>query len=250
MNGRRAIIGLLLLCALVFCAVGASGASAKGITGFECVKGGEGPKFKDADCDITNAGGEWGHKEFTVIFVDTKKISEKYKLNTTLLTLATEVNCTEQTTEGSVENKAGPPMKAEGTATITFNSCTVNKPAKCVVKQPIIAKTAVKTVFVNEAKEEYGLEYSPTGASFTELTFENKGAEKCGIANGGKAFPVKGSLIGTGSGPTMAGGIQRFKAAEASMQKLTVGGEPATLEGETTLTNVATGNAISFTIVP
>ncbi len=117
-------------------------------------------------------------------------------------------------------------------------------------QKPIITSAKVNSVVVNEAKEEEGLEYSPAvaGGNFTELTFQNKSeTEKCAIANGGKPFPVKGAVIGTGSGPTMAGGIQGFKAAEASMQKLTVGGQPATLEGETAVTNVANSNALTLT---
>ncbi len=248
MIGRRAVIGLSLLCALVFCAVGASSASAKGMTAFECVKGGGGIfKYSEADCDVTNDAGEYGHVEITkTIEIDSKLVSANYKLNTTLLTLATEITCTVQTSTGGLTNEVGPPMKAKGTAEISFSGCTVNKPAKCIVKEPIVAKTVVKSVIFNEAKEEHGLEYSANGTKFTEITFENKGAEKCALAVG-KPFPVEGTIIGTGSAVNMTGGIQRFKKTEASMQKLTVGGEPATLEGETTVTNKVTNNALALT---
>ncbi len=249
---RRAATGLLLLCALVFCAAGASSASAAGITVFECEKGAAGEsKYSDAHCDLTDASGEYGHVPTKSSNFDSKQVSKNFKLNTTLLTLATEITCTEQTSTGSIENLTGPPMKAKGTETLTFSSCTVNKPAKCVVKTPIIAKAALKSVLLNEGKGEYGLEYEPesAGGSFTELTFENKGAEKCGIANGGKAFPVKGSLIATGSAANMLGGVHRFNAAEAAMQKLTIGGEPATVAGETTFTEAVTKNALTLTIV-
>ncbi len=253
MIGRRAVTGLSLLCALVFCAIGASSASAaKGMTAFECVeKGGGAFKYSDADCDVTNAEGKFGHVEITKeAEFDTKLVSANYKLNTTLLTLVVEVNCTEQTSIGKLKNVAGPPMKGEGTGEITFNGCTVSKPAKCLIKQPIVFKAAVKSVIINEAKEEHGLEYAPAeaGGNFGEITFQNKSeAEKCAIANGGKAYPIKGTAIGTGSATNMTGAIQRFKKTEAPMQKLTVGGEPFTLEGETTVTNKATGNAIALT---
>ncbi len=244
MIGRKAVTGLLLLCALVFCAVGASSASAaKGTTAFECVEGGEGPKYSDADCETTSETGKFSHKEIKpgVVTEISSKLISNYKLNTTLLTLATEVTCTEQSTKGTLENLAAP-MRVTGSAEITFNGCTVNKPAKCVVKQPIIAKTMVNSKIINEPPvgEEMGLEYEPSvaGGNFTELTFKNKSeTEKCGIANGEKPFPVKGSIIGTGSTSNMTGSIQRFNKGEASMQKLSVGTEAAaaTLEGQTTI---------------
>ncbi len=250
MIGRRAVIGLSLLCALVFCAFGASSASAaKGMTVFECVEEAEGNKFTDADCDITGAG-KFGHKEITkTVEIDTKQVSGTFTIGFNFLTILTDISCTTMTTTGSIENVAGPPMSVKGIVHITLSGCTVTKPAKCVVKQPIVINAAVKSVIINEAKEEHGLEYSPevAGGNFTELTFENKGAEKCAITNGGKPVPVKGTAIGTGSTVSMTGGIQRFKSSEASMQKLTVAGEPATIEGEVTVTNKATNNALGLT---
>ncbi len=262
MNGRRAVTGLLLLCALVFCAIGASSASAVGMTAYECVKGvsgGLGFKYTDADCETTNSSGEFGHKEIlsgaaNKINIDTKLVSANYKLNTTVLGLPTEITCTEQTTTGTVENEAGAPMKAKGTATITFKGCVVNKPAKCVVQSPgqpigtIVVTLQAKSKIVNASPEEHGVEYEPpAGGNFTELLFTNKMAEPCKITNGGVPFPVTGTIIGTGSVASMTGAIQHFVKTETAMQKLKVGPEPATLGGETTVTNSANNNALSLT---
>ncbi len=250
---RRAVIGLLLLCALVFCAFGASSASAaKGTTAFECVKGVGGEfKYSDADCDQTNASGEFGHvaiPEKKVMEGVGKLVSANYKLNTTLLTLAVEVTCTSVVTGiSSFENLPGPPMRAVGALETSYSTCTVNKPAKCVVKTPITVNAKGSTLVISEAPEAMGVLLEPAEGNFTELIFQNKSeGEKCGIANGGKPYPVKGSIISTGMSANMTGAIQRFKAAEASMQKLTIGGEPATLEGETTV-SLKGGAAISMT---
>ncbi len=257
MIGRKTVTGLLLLCALVFCAVGASSASAKGMTAYECVSGGSGGlgiKWSDADCETTNFfSGSFGHKEITTeINIDSKLVSANYKLNTTLLTLATEITCTGQTTEGKIKNVAGPPMKAEGTAYITFSGCVVNKPLKCVVHTPgqfsktITVDAVIKSVIRKEApEEEHGLEYSGNGGPLTSLVFGNNGLEKCALNE--KTFWVEGTIIGTGAFANMTGGIQHFKKTQFWVQNLTVGGEPATLEGETTITNAATNNALTLT---
>jgi hypothetical protein len=49
MTGRRAIIGLSLICALAFAAFGAANASALGTTQFTC-KPGTGAGFSEAHC--------------------------------------------------------------------------------------------------------------------------------------------------------------------------------------------------------
>jgi hypothetical protein len=62
MIGRRAVVGLSLLSALLFCAFAAQSASAAlktstNTTGFTCVKGvTEKGDFKDEHCDETNVG--------------------------------------------------------------------------------------------------------------------------------------------------------------------------------------------------
>jgi hypothetical protein len=64
MSGRKAIVGLSLLCALVFCAFGAATASAAGgSTAFTCVKGAASADFEDEHCDKGKVGGGFGHVE-------------------------------------------------------------------------------------------------------------------------------------------------------------------------------------------
>jgi hypothetical protein len=50
MGGRRAIVGLFLLCAPVFSAMIAQAVSATGTTGYKCEKTGAGGGFTDAHC--------------------------------------------------------------------------------------------------------------------------------------------------------------------------------------------------------
>ena len=62
MNGRRAIVGLCLLCAMAFSAFAAQSAmAAKGTTLFTCVEGGT-KDFANADCNV-QPGTKFGHVE-------------------------------------------------------------------------------------------------------------------------------------------------------------------------------------------
>lgn len=66
MNGCRAIIVLVLLCALALCAFAApSAVAAKGTTAFTCVKGAGAGDFSDPDCEkgVKAGTGGYGHVE-------------------------------------------------------------------------------------------------------------------------------------------------------------------------------------------
>jgi hypothetical protein len=93
-----------------------------------------------------------------------------------------------------------------------------------------------------------GVEFTGDGSEiFVEISFEG---EKCPLK--GKAFPIKGNVIGTGKpGPTAKeGGATLIFDESEGMQNLTFGEKPATFLGTFTTrmhTLEQTGNPITLT---
>jgi hypothetical protein len=265
MIGRKATIGFSLLCALVFCVLAAPSASAKGTTAFECAVTFSAAEFSDAHCDQTQGGGT-GYKHVALktgappieIIVSNEKTENNTMqaapavLNTTLkgakVSISCEVVSSGAGTKTTFENKeTGGKMEATGLVEINFSKCTVTTPKTCEVKEPIVVNALAKTVVIKESPEEMGVELSPAGgpeANFTTLTFKAKPKEVCGPEALGPV-PVKGSTIGTiGNTANGAGATLVFK----EMNKLTVGGEIASLESTVTVRkNEAGGNALTLT---
>lgn len=276
MIGRRAIAGLSLLSALLFCALAAQGASAaahtsKNTTAVTCVKGGGKLDFKDAHCDETTIAGKgvYGHEPLSGNPTTLEVTNEKTKNATTehtpavlkgeLLKAKLEITCTKvkSTTEvGSkksvIENGGtGTEHIVTGTVIVDFEECKVLLPEKCNVKEPIEVKSQFKGVDeLNADKLGMGVEFVPDNEAgiFVEITLE--GAE-CGLK--GTTFQVKGSIIGTGTPGDNAkesGATTIFKEKNAEDQKLTIGGKPAEFIGAFTSrmhTGTGTGEAIALT---
>lgn len=246
MTGRRAVIGLSLLCALAFTAFAAPSAQA-GTTAFTCVKDGGAKDFTEAHCanNGENDGNKYGHEKFagTTKWVSTnKKTANKTVDHTTailkgtLAGAAAEISCTKVDGNGSLTNEeVGGKMKVSGTATVSYSECTVTKPTKgCTVKQPIVAEANISTV---EEGATMGLKFtgSKAGETFTEIFFEPK---TCVLFNGGKPFPVTGSTVATDKGAT-----SEFTAAHS---KLLLGGNAASYTGIETVTSEG-GTPLSLT---
>jgi hypothetical protein len=280
MIGRRAVVGLSLLSALLFCAFAAQSASAaKSIntTFFTCApdatnKG----DFKDAHCDETNKGaGAFKHELIplnttTEIEVSNEKVTNnttedepavlKFKFSGVKLTIqCTKVKSKQNANKQSESNihnveteVAGKKVHtATGTLVVEYSECIVTGVAKCTIKEPIKTTTVVTGAEeLGATKTEMGLEFTQDeGKPFTEFTFE--GAE---CAFKGKAFNVTGSTIGT-SGPTTtssqtnkeSGATIVFTAANG-MQSLKLGTEAAEFSSIFTLSMFgAGGNPIAAT---
>jgi hypothetical protein len=270
MIGRRAVIGLSLLSALLFCALAAQSAfAAKSIntTMFTCVKGQGKIDFKDAHCDEKVAtGAEYGHVEIplnttTEIHATNKKVTNETKdhepavLKSKVGLVKTEITCTdvtvthEKTLFHNIETEKKHTLT--GVAVVDYKECKVVQPEKCTVKEPIVAEATVEGVEeLGAAKNEMGQEFKGSGAeeTFAEITFE--GAE-CSLK--GKTFKVKGSAIGT-SGPTTEssqtnkwGGATLVFTPKNNMQKLKLGVETAEFTNIVTPTMGTTGDPISTT---
>jgi hypothetical protein len=250
MIGRKATVGLSLLCALMFCALAAQSASAQvgtkaeKTTAFTCVAKAKGD-FSDAHCDkkVTPGTGSFGHVEIkpgetTEIEVTNEgtanetKEAEVATLKGTLGGVTVHITCAVATTNGAskpswIENvDTSGKHTVKGRVVIRFSSCTLHKPLKCVVKEPIETIALFEGVEeLGAGKKEMGLEFKPENAAepFAALTLENKGAESCAL--NGKKLEVFGSAIATGMpAPTEAhSGATSMYETEKEMQTLEVG---------------------------
>jgi hypothetical protein len=232
MNGRRAVIGLSLLCALLFSAFAAQSASATvGTTAFTCVEGGN-KDFADAHCDeAVEAGkGKFGHAEIgeetTSVELTNAKTTNKTTeakhalLKSTSGGIAIEITCATVLGEGSLKNIAAGPdggMAVEGKegGTLNFTNCKMPKPINgakeelCKVVEPI-KTTGSSITRVNqttgEIKNTMGVEFKPTVKEkvpqpFVEIAFENVPGKVCFL--NGKVIPVTGTAMATGArGPS------------------------------------------------
>jgi hypothetical protein len=245
MIGRKATVGLALLCALLFSAFAAQSASAvKGTTLNTCSPDAVKKDFADEHCDreVGPPEGKFGHvkiEEPTEIegrFIATKnetKESTPAILKGTAGGAATEITCTEMTSSETATNEeVEKVMRVSGVkVTVEYSKCTVQKPLKCTVKEPIKVEKASSVTVNNQgtSKTEMGVEFKPeAGKPFTTITYE--GAE-CGLK--GSTLEVQGTVVATGSrGSTetvSSSGATALITLSMSKETLTFGGKPAEL---------------------
>ena len=259
MTARRAVIGLSLLCALVLCAIAAPSAMAtKGTTAFTCEKTLTGAEFEDAHCDKGIAGTS-GFKHTALVAgtptsivvsnQQTKNLtteSTPAKLTTTIGSIAVEIVCLGVTGTGTLENQAGPPMKAEGTLKGEYTGCTVTKPAgKCKVKEPIkFEGKAVTKVIKDTPPEEMGLEVGQIGTNpLYEVVIEN--ISLCPIVG---TYQATGSYIGTAAGEPTGKGATFTTLPNEAMSPVHLKGAPAFLSQTLTFKmSGAGGEALTVT---
>jgi hypothetical protein len=285
MIGRRAVIGLSLLSALLFCAFAAQSASAlvttksPNTTAHTCVKKAkiEGAGFSDAHCDTPVASG--AEFEHVVIAKDTttavggtnEKVTESTKksepavLKGTIGGVKVTITCTtvKNNETNSLVHNVEPVAKQHtftGFIETEFTNCTVTGLAKCIVSEPIVSKANVHGVEGFEGpkgeKNAMGIEFDGAGPEtlFASIVFTNKGVEKCALDK--QTFPVKGTVVAT-NGPTAeskqdnphSGSTLTFQdlTGKVKMQTLTLGPNPAEFTAIATPTMAGGGNPISMT---
>lgn len=254
MIGPRAVIGLSLLCALLFSAAvaqSASAAKAVNTTAATCIKGVGNEDFSDAHCDefVGPGEGSFGHAAITLN--ETKELDATNETTggaTTPIVLrgkangaAVEIECasmattTNKSAVHNVEAEAKHTMTGNGTA--LFSKCTVKKPAKCIANEPIEADANFEGVEgLGEKGNEMGVEFKGAGegGKIAAITFANKGAESCAL--NGKTFNVAGSAIGTSkvSQTTKYTGATIVFSPENGMESITFGGVAAEVTMTTT----------------
>jgi hypothetical protein len=252
MIGRKAMVGLSLLCALLFCALAASSALATGTTAVTCVetKGGD---FTDAHCgnQVKAGEGKFAHTEIKkeekteISLTNAQTMSETKGAQPLLFTgkiglTQIEFSCNTVQGTGSVTNEEPieKAMKATGTAIIEAKNCAVTKPAKCIVKEPFTWDTRFETY---ENGSEMGIRFSPKSGEL----FGSWGMEGSECALKGKSFTIAGSFNGTVGGTTEGKGAT-LGFTPASTTGLKWGNEPYTLTGSVT-PQMKEGNPITFT---
>jgi hypothetical protein len=256
MNGRRAVIGLCMLCALAFSAVAAQGASAAGTTAYTCkkksVEGGAG--FSKEHCKTTDAvttGAKFEHVAIpvnttTILSISNKKVGAETLttapkfFHTTRAGVAMELEATgvEPETETAefpnmVFNRiSGEEMYIEGEGRIKYTGVTVTKPAgrSCTVTGGTIT---TKQLIASTKGLTSQLKFEPkAGATGTFATFEVSGCSTSGL-NG--TYESTGSVKGSVNGATVD-----FSGTTTTEEKtLKLGGQNAGIEGEITLSGKA-----------
>jgi hypothetical protein len=267
MIGRKAAVGLSLLCALLVCGFAAQSAFATaGIntTAVTCTEGAAVKDFSDAHCDNKTAG-KFGHTAIANgVKTEVTITNAKTKNNTTESTptiqkgtvfgLKSEITCTEVTGTGTLENTepVAKQHKLTGSVNASFTKCTVNKPALgCKVKEPIAVTSKVEGIEeIQGAKEkekgekgtEMGLEFKPAaGETFAELVLEG-----C-IAAGN--YKVTGTAVGTGtpSPKEKHSGTTNVFTNEMTKETLKLAGKPAEISSTTTVTAKTGGSPVALT---
>jgi hypothetical protein len=266
---RGATMGLALLCAFAFCAFAAQsaiaqvGTKATNTTAVTCVKVTPGTgDFEDEHCDKLHSTdeGNYVHEEVAKDTTTELEVSQESasKISGTVAGVATEITCNivvslpEKSFIHNVETEGK--HTVTGSVQIEFAECTVVKPSKCVIKEPIVLTAGYQAVEGLNKKAEMGVEFVGTGESkiLTETTFANKGEEKCALLNGGKAFIVKGSMIATGKvaqGNKQTGATWVLEDAN-EMETLEIGAKKASFAGTLTMrTPGCGGKPIALTTV-
>jgi len=254
MNGRRAVIGLCMLCALVFSAVAAqsAAAAASGTTAYTCVEGSTSTaKFNSATCNETAAGGKFGHtaiaeKTTTELSGNGVGATElkgthagvKLALKTSTIAAAPKELCGEHVPW--MENKiTGEEMFVEGEGCITYSNVEVVEPKEkgCEVAN----SKMITTNLLKATTQGQGMFLKFTPAS--PPVFAEFEIVKCTTTSLNGVYKVEGSVSGVPKGTMTV-----FSETETTTQGgLTLGSLPAGIGGELELKGRAKGSTGVFT---
>jgi hypothetical protein len=272
MIGRRATVGLSLLCALLFSVIAvqsASAAAGKNTTASTCVNVGTGKAtFTDPHCDFDSPGkGNFEHQPLSsdigkttkVTFTNEKTASETTK--STPLTIKFKffglewhivcegVHATANL--GNTEPKAKEHRISLGNLVLKISKCKVEKPAKCTIKESFETASILGEGVeeLGAGKNEMGFEVKPeSGTTLATITFE--GAE---CAAKGKSINLEGSMIATGGTTTQTekqGGSTWVFTTGMTKETLKTGEFPIELSLALTLQmDEVGGKPIAFTTV-
>ncbi|HVQ58664.1 MAG TPA: hypothetical protein VMS60_07125 [Solirubrobacterales bacterium] len=253
MNGRKAIVGLCLLCALLLSAIAVQSASAiKGTTAVTCKKGGGdtgGATFNEAHCKPSSPSGEWGHykiAENTTTELTGNNNGEPEKLKATIGGVAVTFTAAGAEGTGWIENKVDEDGEhyAHGRGTVVFTGITVAPFTKCFVYEDtaggaVGTKGVIKTQELTATTKGQGDSLKLTPASgevfkrFWILDQNKNGAGgECTIPG---TYVCSGSVIGVPDGAT--GKTTHLGVTTQNTLKLGTG-EPtikAGIEGSVTL---------------
>jgi hypothetical protein len=269
MTGRRALVGLSLLCALAFTAFSAASASAatSGTTPVTCVDTtpANTGDYTDAHCDTTGTKGasRYSHVAIGAETTEVEGTNEKTASSTTASTKAvleatvggivTKLEAGKVVSTGTIKKQlTGEVHETLGSAiVITYTEVVVQNPTICTVHSPGQPAGTVKTVTLKSstvAGTPMQVKFEPvTPTEFTKLEFAGA---SCPI--NGVVATVNGTVLTEPSGQHAAvGGVQSAGATlnvnvtKASAQ-LKVGGQNASLTSLETI-KMKNGNPIAST---
>jgi len=236
----KAAAGVAVLCALALSAVAASSASAKGLTAFTCVTDPSGT-LKGDHCLTEGSGSPAKHVKFTEkttgIATNANTASEttaarKSILKGTLSGVASEIECTGVTGEGTIENKTTVPetgeMYVHVIGKLKYTGCKMLKPAGCTVATELETNQLTGTTEgIQTAEGPHTGLIKPAGETpFIEI-------KTTGCTNEGlnQTYPVTGSLKGILTGATVTSAHNDI----TTQNTLKFGGQKAGLDGALTL---------------
>jgi hypothetical protein len=166
--------------------------------------------------------------------------SEHYLLKGKAAGVNVEITCNKQTAKGA-NIKGGEQGTGEGK--LELSECTVPKPTKCAVAEPITASVKAELV-ENTSGETLYVRFLPKeGKTFTTIELKNKGSETCALA---ERFAVEGSVAAELSPQTEeaekdtlhfpSSPIKNVLSLSGTSEEteLTFDGNPATLTGTST----------------
>lgn len=253
MTARRTIAPLLL-CMLALCAIEVSSASAAQ-TAWQCESGSAETGYVDAHCvneTKIKANVKFIHKSIAAGTETKITYNNQETTNNTLqaapMMLSTSVGgvlvdivCFESSGSGSLTNVAGGSITGKGS--FEFSECVLPKPrsegkTQCKVKTPIkFANTTAKNY---ETAETMGLEFSPEGKVFSEITL-TEGEKACPLAG---TFKLEGVMRSQYAGATGGSSTMLF---ETGAGQLTFNGNPANFYNRVTVKKEGTSIGIALT---
>ncbi|HEX6667084.1 MAG TPA: hypothetical protein VF081_10875 [Solirubrobacterales bacterium] len=272
MNGRRAIVGLCMLCALLTSAFAAQSASAiTGTTAFTCVKGAKPEDRKGEHCleiEPLIANKEYGHvpiaQDTTTELTGTNEKTEEGttaastgRLRLTIAGVPLELGATGVDGSGWMENKvaASGEHYAHGKGTITFTGVKVTKPEGRGCKVFTDSDLGVKgeegvvhtreltaTTELQKAGEPHFLNFKAAdGGNFANFYVECEEGKKIPAIEG--TWSCSGSVKGQPNGATTV-----FTHATVTTENLLkCKGTKSGIEGKLTLSSRAKGSGGAFT---
>ena len=237
MNGRRAIVGLCLLCAMAFSAIAAQSAmAAKGTTMFTCTSSAPTKTFGTADCNTAGSG--FGHVEVAQdLTTHAKYVAAGPQIfKSTIAGTAFTLSTSELIGTGSCFNRLnGKEHWIQCLEVILhYTNVVVNLPAGCGVKS--VPGEVAGTIQTNALKattqtEQMAVKLEPE-AGTTLAEWEWTGAPTCPFS--GKA-KVVGSITCVPSGAELVCNHAEVTASK-TLRFGSAAGNPAGYEGRATIT--------------
>ncbi|HEX6825868.1 MAG TPA: hypothetical protein VF077_06060 [Nitrospiraceae bacterium] len=265
MNGRRAIVGLCMLCALLVSAFAAQSASAVGTTAFTCTKDAPTKDRFGEHCLTSGTPLEYGHKEIAqdttteLSGTNAKTLNNTTESSSGILKVTVggiplELKAATVTGSGWMENKKNGAGEhyAHGKGTITFSGVTVvnppergckvttdNEPAPGTMGEEGVVHTRELTA-TTEGKGDFLTFRAADEGNFANffVTCEKKLEAVEGT------WSCSGSVLGVPNGATTE--FTHTKTTEAP-NTLKCRGSKAGIEGKLTLSGRAKGDTGAYT---